>query len=676
MREKIRPMSSISSFRKKDRMKRVVGKNSRRGSIETRLALWILISVSVITAISLWYNYTSSKDLIIKEIEQNARETLKATVNRIDTILFSVEKATQGISTPMENPDFYVDHKENIFYLLREVVRKNWEIYGAAVAFEPFEFGKNLRFFAPYYYKSNGKIKFKFVPYNYFSWDWYMVPQLLQRPAWIEPYFGKAGGIVMTTYSVPFYKKIGEEKTFEGVACVDVSLAWLQKIVSAVRIGNTGFGFLLSKNGTFVTHPNSKYIMKESIFSVAKKLDSKELSQLGLRMIRGKSGFISFSGPFVKEPCWIAYAPLRANGWPLALIFPKKELLEDVKTLNRKILFISLLGFFFLMLVISLIAKGITRPLRSLAMVANRIAEGDWDAPLPAVRHEDEVGKLTHAFERMKTSLKQYFNDLKETTAAKERIESELRIARDIQMGLVPKIFPPFPDREEFDIYAILEPAREVGGDFYDFYFIDREHLCFVVGDVSGKGVPASLFMAVTKTLIKSDVHESIDPAAIITRVNQDLVQDNPSMMFVTIFLGILNVSTGRLVFCNGGHNPPYLVSPGAAPSQLPSTHGMALGVVEDFVYSSKELTLRPHENLVVYTDGVTEAMNTDDTLYGEHRLESILSKISAATAKETIEAVLTDVKAFTSGASQSDDITLLSIIFLGGPKTDTPENQ
>jgi len=651
-------------------------KSTLRGSIETRFALWILISVSVITAISLWYNYTSSKKLIINEIEQNAKETLKATANRMDIIFFSMEKATKTLSIPLEDQRIR-SSKEDILFLLRRVVEENREVYGSTVAFEPYAFEPRLRFFAPYYYKYGGKLSFKYIPYNYFAWGWYMVPKLLHHAVWVEPYFDKdGGGIVMSTYSVPLYNTENGRKEFYAIATVDVSLKWLQETVSSIKIGQTGYGFLISKKGTFVTHPSTRLIMRKTIFEVAETNDDKALSSIGLEMIRGETGFVPYSGPFVKKPCWIAYAPLRSNGWSLGIIFPQQELLTDVKALNRKILFISLLGFFILMLVIGLIAKGITQPLRTLAMIADRIAQGDWDVPFPPVRHEDEVGKLTHAFERMKTSLKQYFNDLKETTAEKERIESELRIARDIQMGLIPKIFPPFPDRKEFDIYAVLEPAREVGGDFYDFYFIDKEHLCFVVGDVSGKGVPASLFMAVTKTLIKSDVHESTDPAAIITRVNQDLVQDNPSMMFVTIFLGVLNVNTGRLVFCNGGHNPPYLVSPEAAPSQLPSTHGMALGVAEDFAYSSKELTLRPHENLVVYTDGVTEAMNTGDTLYGEHRLESVLSKISAASAKETIEVVLTDVKTFTSGASQSDDITLLSIIFLGGSKTDTPENQ
>jgi len=638
---------------------------STKGSIETRLALWILISVSIIIAFSLGYNYTFSKKLIIKEIELNAKETLKATVNRMDIIFFSMEKAVKTLSIPLENKRVR-SSKEDILFLLKRIVEGNREVYGSTVAFEPYAFDPRLRLFAPYYYKYKGKLRFKYIPYNYFAWEWYMVPKLLHRAVWVEPYFDKdAGGIVMSTYSVPLYITENARKEFYAIATVDISLKWLQNMVSSIKIGRSGYGFLISKKGTFVTHPNSNFIMRKTIFDVAKK--DKALSSIALEMIRGKTGFVHYSGPFVKKPCWIAYSPLRSNGWSLGIIFPQQELLEDVKTLNRRILFISMLGFLFLMLVIGLIAKGITRPLRSLAEAADRIAQGDWNAPLPPVRHEDEVGKLTHAFERMMTSLKQYFNDLKETTAAKEKIESELRIARDIQMGLVPKIFPPFPDRKEFDIYAVLEPAREVGGDFYDFYFIDDEHLCFVVGDVSGKGVPASLFMAVTKTLIKSDVHESTDPAAIITRVNQDLVQDNPSMMFVTIFLGMLNVKTGRVVFCNGGHNPPYLVRPGEPPMQLPSTHGMALGVAEDFVYTSKEMVLQPRDSLIVYTDGVTEAMDMRNNLYGEQRLESVLKKVSSASAKETIELILSDVKDFTTTASQSDDITLLTLKFMGG---------
>ena len=640
------------------------GKTKMSNSIEKRLALWVISSVTLILAFSLGYNYTVSKKLITKEIEETAIKTLQATINRMDIIFFSMEKATKTLSIPMEDSRV-ASNKENIFFLLQRVVAENREVYGSTVAFEPYAFGSHRRFFAPYYYKYGGKLSFRFIPYNYFAWGWYMVPKLLHRAVWVEPYFDKeAGDIVMSTYSVPLYKTGFDKKEFFAIATVDISLKWLQGIVSSIKIGHTGYGFLLSKKGTFVTHPDNRLIMRKTIFDVAKERSDRTLSSIGLEMIRGKTYFVPYSGPFVKKPCWMAYAPLRSNGWSLGIIFPKQELLQDVQKLNRQILFISLLGFFFLLLVIGLIAKGITRPLRFLATAADQIATGDWETPLPPVRHDDEVGKLTRSFEHMKASLKKYFNDLKETTAARERIESELRIARDIQMGLVPKEFPPFPGRQEFEIHAILEPAREVGGDLYDFFFTDETHLCFLVGDVSGKGVPASLFMAMAKTLIKSIAAGKTDPAAIVRMVNHDLAADNPFMMFVTLFLGILDIETGSLSYCNGGHNPPFLLRFDGEIFPLISAHELALGVSEDFVYSSSQINLLNGDILFVYTDGVTEAMDPKGVLFNEQRLQDTLSGMEKMTVQEINQAVLKAVSTFADTAPQADDITMLALKF------------
>ena len=633
-------------------------------SIEKRLALWVISSVSIILAFSLGYNYTVSKRLITREIEEKAMETLQATTNRMDIIFFSMEKATKTLTIPMENRRV-ASNKENIFFLLQRVVAENREVYGSTVAFEPYAFDSHRRFFAPYYYKYRGKLSFRYIPYNYFAWSWYMVPKLLHRAVWVEPYFDKeAGNIVMSTYSVPLYRTDPDKKEFFAVATVDVSLAWLQSIVSSIKIGHTGYGFLISKKGTFVTHPASRLVMRKTIFEVAKERGDKALLNIGLEMIRGKTGFVPYSGPFVKKSSWIAYAPLRSNGWSLAIIFPRQELLGDVQKLNRQILFISLLGFFFLMLVIALIAKGITRPLRFLAVAADRIATGEWETPLPPIRNDDEVGKLTQSFEHMKTSLKKYFNDLKETTAARERIESELRIARDIQMGLVPKVFPPFPEKKEFEIHAILEPAREVGGDLYDFFFTDETHLCFLVGDVSGKGVPAALFMAMAKTLIKSTAAGKTAPAVIVRMVNRDLAADNPFVMFVTLFLGILDIKTGTLSYCNGGHNPPFLRHFNGEISPLASTHGLALGVSEDFAYTSSQIDLQSRDVLFVYTDGVTEAMDPQGVLFGEQRLQDTLSEMGKITVQEINNTVLKTVSDFADTAPQADDITLLTLKF------------
>ncbi|MEN6349592.1 MAG: LytS/YhcK type 5TM receptor domain-containing protein [Syntrophomonas sp.] len=253
----------------------------------------------------------------------------------------------------------------------------------------------------------------------------------------------------------------------------------------------------------------------------------------------------------------------------------------------------------------------------------------------------------------------------RETQRTKELIESELSVAREIQMSIVPKIFPAFPERPEFDVFAILEPAKEVGGDLYDFFLLDDDHLCFTVGDVSGKGVPASLFMAVTKTLIKAKADIKLGPDEILYQVNNELCKDNDSGMFVTEFLGILTISSGEVVFSNGGHNLPYLLRKDGAVEALPKIPGMALGVMEDVGYVDANIRLDAGDSLVLYTDGVTEAMNPAGELLSEARLENILRESDCKTALDEVQHILQSTRQFVNGASQSDDITILAIKYL-----------
>jgi sigma-B regulation protein RsbU (phosphoserine phosphatase) len=252
----------------------------------------------------------------------------------------------------------------------------------------------------------------------------------------------------------------------------------------------------------------------------------------------------------------------------------------------------------------------------------------------------------------------------------KERMEEALKLAHEIQMSMVPKIFPPFPDRSELDIFATLVPAKEVGGDLYDFFFIDDNHLCFAVGDASGKGVPASLFMAVTKTLFKAIAGNGGSPDAILARLNTDICRDNESCMFVTAFCGVLDVRTGRVEYSNAGHNLPYVVSDGIL-AALPTVGGMALGVSESARFRVGQLRLKPGDQLVLYTDGVTEAMDKNDQLFAEGRLEITLQAMNGRSSKEVVEGVVKAVQRFSTGAPQSDDITLLVLGYMGSRKND-----
>ena len=257
-----------------------------------------------------------------------------------------------------------------------------------------------------------------------------------------------------------------------------------------------------------------------------------------------------------------------------------------------------------------------------------------------------------------------------EAYVEKQRMEETLKLAHDIQMSMVPKIFPPFPDLSEFDIFAILAPAKEVGGDFYDFFFIDDDHLCFAVGDVSGKGVPASLFMAVTKTLFKATAGNGGTPGEILARLNTEICRDNESCMFVTLFCAILNIRTGQVDYGNGGHNLPYYLHQRSV-TPLENLGGRVLGLVEQSPYASGRMVLAPGEALLLYTDGVTEAMNPSETLYSDQRLEQFLGTNRGSAPRQIIGDLIGDVKQFAGGAPQSDDITVLALLYFGTTKNE-----
>jgi sigma-B regulation protein RsbU (phosphoserine phosphatase) len=262
--------------------------------------------------------------------------------------------------------------------------------------------------------------------------------------------------------------------------------------------------------------------------------------------------------------------------------------------------------------------------------------------------------------------LQESLDNLKRTRSAKERMESELNIGREIQMSMLPLSFPAFPNRTDFDVHATLEPAREVGGDFYDLFLIDDQHFCFGVGDVSGKGVPAALFMAVTKTLVKSRAANDLSPASILSHVNTELSRHNDACMFVTIFQAILDLDNGRMVYTNAGHNPPYIKRAGGELVRLDQRHGPVLGAQGGLAYREDHVELGPGDRVLLYTDGVTEAMNAAEDLYTEARLKALLEASPLASPEEAVRVMVDDVWAFQGDAEQADDVTVLAASWQG----------
>ncbi len=638
-------------------------------SIAFKLILVITLSSGLIFTAILSYNYYRSRAILQRELENNARNLALSSVNRVETVLTSVTKVTEGVARSLENGS--LSHRE-LLALLRATVVDNHEIYGSCAAFEPGAHGGDSRPYGPYYYKERGKVIYDPEDsFQYLRQDWYQISREIGKTEWTEPYYGDSGSsILMATCSVPFYGTADGMKRLKGIVVSDVSLEWLTDMVASIKVLKTGYAFLISRNGTIVTHPDKMMIMNETIFSLAEARNDPRLRALGRKMIKGETDFIPYTDINGRKS-WLYYAPIPSVGWTLAVVFPEAELLEQVRTLSLTGAAMGLAGILLLTIAVVFIARSITTPLQALAGATAAIARGDFETELPQARSRDEVGTLTTAFQVMNGSLKEYIRKLTETTAAKERIESELNIAHDIQMGLLPKTFPPFPDRLEFDLYALMEPAKEVGGDFYDFFLVDDTHLCFVIADVSGKGVPAALFMAMSMTLIKATARQGLPPHEVLSRVNNELSRDNDSCMFVTTFCGVLDIGTGELLYANGGHNPPLHVRLGGRVSRLPSSGGLMVGAMEGTSYRCERLLLEPGDFLFLYTDGVTEAMNVSEECYSDERLERELAGLGGCGIRGGIDGIMADIRLFTGDAPQYDDITMMMVQYNG--KQGTP---
>ncbi len=332
-------------------------------------------------------------------------------------------------------------------------------------------------------------------------------------------------------------------------------------------------------------------------------------------------------------------------------------------TLILSVFYISSIGFLWY------IEKNITTPIESISNVvknyvsdSNGIENGNYIISKceQYASEESEAGVLATSFQKMVRDLEIYMKNLKTITAEKERINTELNIAKRIQADMLPKKFPAFPERNEFDVYAMNIPAKEVGGDFYDFFLIDENHLVVVIADVSGKGVPAALFMVIAKTLIKNHAQLGKSPAEVFTTVNNQLCEGNDESMFVTAWMGILEIETGKFAYVNAGHNPPLLKHLGKTYDWLKSKPGFVLAGMENIKYHQNEITLAPGDRLYLYTDGITEASNYNDELFGDSRLLQVMNDKKDLSLKELLLHVKENVDIFAGEKEQFDDITML----------------
>jgi len=396
-------------------------------SLAFKMILLIFLSIAAIMVLILTYNYHVTKKIVVTNLKSEANKITENAILKIDKILSNIQTIPMNYSPLILSE---LGNEEKMKYLLRQMVENNRDIYGAALAFEPYFKSPHDKYYSFYYCKDKGKLKFVFLGnanYDYFTMDWYQIPRELGKSQWCEPYYDEGGGnILMSTYSIPLYVNKDGRKTFIGILTVDVSLTYLQQIVNAIKVYQTGYGYMISRIGTVVTHKRKSEIMNESIFSIADNKNLPALREIGRKMIAGKTGFeeIPYMNLLTGKMSWIAYAPVPANGWSVAVIFPVDEFMADENKLYRNLMEIAVVGLALIFLVIFLISRSITGSLRRLTVAAEKFAEGDFNVTLPPNRSRDEIGRLNNSFIYMQETLAETIHDLQKTS-------DELRISHE-----------------------------------------------------------------------------------------------------------------------------------------------------------------------------------------------------------------------------------------------------
>lgn len=471
-----------------------------------------------------------------------------------------------------------------------------------------------------------------------------------------QDFFGRG---LSLTCAAPFYNN----GKFAGVVAMDILIKDLQDEIINIDLGEGSYAFLVNEVGNIIASP---FLDKNSIeFESIGGLKSEYLS-VSSKILSYKSGMVYTNG------FYIAYEPIKIAHWVLCVRIPQSLIMQPVNAIDNIILrmitifiavFLAVALFSFV--ATHVFATKLTDPILALKDDVSKISDGDLDY-VARVTGNDEISDLANSFNSMTQSLKNYIKDLTSLTAEKERIGAELNVATHIQSSMLPSIFPAFPKDASFDIFATMNPAKEVGGDFYDFFKIDDKHIAIVVADVSGKGVPAALFMVIGKTLIKDHTGLNTNLADVFYDVNNILCESNSENLFITAFEAIINLETGKVHYVNAGHEMPYIYKKGKEWTAYQMKPGFVLAGMENMKFSAGEFTLEVGDKIFQYTDGVTEATSANNELYGMDRLKAALDANSDKKMEDLLPAIKADIDKFVGEAPQFDDITMLGFEFKG----------
>jgi len=624
---------------------------SQRG-ISFRLNSHVTAFAILIISAVVYINYHFSNKILIEKIEEGAVNQSNLVISRISRITIGAEEVAKNVSYQAM---YYYQHNDLDFFL-KQVVSSNRILESIHVELVD---SINESFTACL---STGHCLHRCNSENDIFSD---SLSSLNQGIWSNPFYCMNDtSHLLVTYRMPVFHP--ESKKNIGFVYCEISLRKMKEMLAELKIGDHGFAFIINNAGTFITHPNEKWILHENLFKNRPIIFYSDVSELESKIRNGKAGTgYGFSEYLHNKKAWYYFAPLPNSKWTVIIVIPEEELFNKIDLIFQIIILVSGLGILLLFIMNMLIFKRILTPLARIASAIQRFST----LPGKEQKSKDEIKMLVDSLEDWQTKYGILIKQQTHTATEKLKLDKDLKSARDIQLNIIPSGKPIFKDHPEIDLSAILKPAETVGGDLYDYFFIDTNHLLIAIGDVSGKGISASLFMAIASTLIKTN-SKIISTKDIVSRVNLELSERNSHQYFVTLFIGILDVRSGIMDYCNAAHNFPYILHTDGSVQTLSKSHGLPLGIYKNKTYKSSKIEMKYGDVLLLYTDGVINSMDSNNQHYGIEKLENNLQNLIDLSADEVVTKLAKSIAIYQGENNQADDITLLAIKYL--PKTES----
>ena len=622
------------------------------------LRMFLIMIIPVLLLFWLTYGIVA---LGAMSISERVLKGEKEEVRRITSDLYMA--ATNTAPFIEEN----LDNADKMYDIMNRMLKLNPYMRSCGIYFVEGYYPQKGRLFAPYASRRDSIIKESQDACDqgtdYVKDKWFKDAIASKEGYWAKPFLDNdSAKSPLVSYLLPIHD---QQNRTVAVLGVDLLLSWLNEKIQPVRIFQWKdsekwnpeyqiYFFMTDSTGTLLVHPDTKRLVVENMKPYIN--DYNNLGHLTINDSREDEKVVEGVETLVCSQV------VKYTNWNISIVIPQFFInVAGYIVAGIAIMFVlmgQLVVYFFGRRSI----KKAVNPLQQLAISADEVAKGNFKTELPQLKSYDEIHHLRDSFAQMQQSLTRYIEDLRTATAQKAAIENEMKVAHDIQMSMLPKTFPPYPERSDLDIYGTLTPAKGVGGDLFDFYIRD-EQLFFCIGDVSGKGIPASLYMAVTRSLFRNISQHVSKPAHIVNALNQAQSEGNDTNMFVTLFVGVLDLKTGRLSYCNAGHDAPLLL--GNEVTILPCECNLPIGVIADFTFEQQEITLERPTTIFLFTDGLNEAENIDHAQFGDERIKNIAESLVADGQPEPTQVIrhMTDaVHTFVGIAEQSDDLTMLAI--------------